>query len=89
MTVCKHVYYWGKVQGVGFRYTTADLARRYPVNGYVKNLHDGQVELFAEGATADVDRFLQAVARQMADFIQGHKVEDETPQGFTEFAIRS
>jgi acylphosphatase len=88
MTVCKHVYFWGKVQGVGFRYTTVELARHYAVTGYVKNTLDGQVELVAEGAKEEVDRFLTAVAGKMAGYIKGQTVQVETPQGFEEFQIR-
>lgn len=39
----------GRVQGVGFRFTTAELARRFPVTGYVMNCPDGSVEVVAEG----------------------------------------
>ncbi len=43
-----HVYYAGRVQGVGFRFTTQDLARELMVSGWVKNLREGRVELLAE-----------------------------------------
>lgn len=39
----------GKVQGVGFRYSTLSRARRLKLTGYVKNLWDGGVEVLAEG----------------------------------------
>jgi acylphosphatase len=87
MKACKRVLYWGKVQGVGFRYTAFHLAENYPVAGYVRNLLDGQVELVAEGAAADVDRFLQAVAARMAGFIKGHAIADEQAQDFERFEI--
>jgi acylphosphatase len=89
MTVCKRVTYWGRVQGVGFRYTTASVAQRYPLTGYVRNMLDGQVELVVEGASHDVDRFLAAVAGEMADFIQASTIQDEPPQGSEGFTIRS
>jgi acylphosphatase len=89
MAVCKHVYYWGKVQGVGFRYTVARLAQHHPVAGYVRNLLDGQVELIVEGDAAEVDRFLAAVASQMSGYIKGHTALDKTPQGFDKFEIRA
>ena len=40
--------YEGRVQGVGFRYRTSQLAQRYPITGFVKNLADGTVELVAQ-----------------------------------------
>lgn len=39
----------GQVQGVGFRYFTTHLANRIGVYGYVKNLRDGSVEVYAIG----------------------------------------
>jgi acylphosphatase len=87
MPICKRVYFWGKVQGVGFRYTAYNLARQYPVTGYVSNTLDGQVELVVEGEAGDVDRYLNALAERMAGFIQGQKIEEVAPQGFGEFAI--
>lgn len=38
------------VQGVGFRYFTQDAAEKLQVSGYVRNLRDGRVEVFAMGA---------------------------------------
>ena len=44
-----HVYYSGRVQGVGFRFTAAGIARSHGVSGFVSNLSDGRVELTLEG----------------------------------------
>jgi len=43
------VLYEGYVQGVGFRWTTKHIARGYEVCGWVRNLHDGRVELQVSG----------------------------------------
>jgi acylphosphatase len=63
------IHYSGRVQGVGFRHTTATLARAYPVTGYVQNLADGRVKLVAEGDAADVEAFVDAVQDAMGGHI--------------------
>ena len=39
----------GSVQGVGFRFFTQRAAAKLKVGGYVRNLHDGRVEVFVMG----------------------------------------
>lgn len=58
----RHVFYEGRVQGVGFRWTTKNLARGYEVTGSVRNLPDGRVELLASGEVDEVEAFLEAIA---------------------------
>ena len=45
----RRIYYSGRVQGVGFRFSTQRLASGFAVAGSVKNLRDGRVEVVAEG----------------------------------------
>lgn len=61
MNVSRKVFYEGRVQGVGFRWTVRDLASGYDVVGQVQNLTDGRVELCVRGAEAEVDAFLLAI----------------------------
>ena len=51
----------GMVQGVGFRWFTRQLARRYNLAGWVKNRDDGSVEIAAAGDDEDVRAFLSQV----------------------------
>jgi acylphosphatase len=53
-TISRRVLVSGRVQGVWFRQTTADTARRAGVTGWVRNLTDGRVEAVLEGDPAAV-----------------------------------
>jgi acylphosphatase len=48
----------GRVQGVGFRASAQQVARRLDLAGWVRNLADGRVELEAEGPPAVIDQLL-------------------------------
>lgn len=61
----------GHVQGVGFRYSTLNVARNHPVSGIVKNLPDGRVFLDVESDTEnDAVKFLDDLADYMASYIK-------------------
>lgn len=54
----------GHVQGVGFRYTTIEIAERLGVTaGYVMNLMNGDVELVAEGTEQTLRALLAEIQR--------------------------
>jgi acylphosphatase len=46
----------GRVQGVGFRYFVDGEARTLGITGWVRNNHDGSVEVLAQGTTAQLTR---------------------------------
>lgn len=51
----------GRVQGVGFRYFTLEVARRLGLSGYVMNTPDGSVRAYAEGLRESLEQFLRAL----------------------------
>jgi acylphosphatase len=53
----------GRVQGVGFRYFTHEVARRFGLVGYVMNLRDGGVRAYAEGPRGALQAFLSQMER--------------------------
>lgn len=57
--VCAHAIITGKVQGVFFRMETRTAAKRFNVNGWVKNNMDGSVEALFEGDKKNVESILR------------------------------
>lgn len=49
----------GKVQGVFFRASTREQARRLELRGHARNLPDGRVEVWAAGDPAAIDALAQ------------------------------
>ncbi|BAU64368.1 acylphosphatase [Stanieria sp. NIES-3757] len=49
----------GQVQGVGFRMSTRSQARQIGIDGFVRNLTNGDVEIIAKGEAEKVDRLLE------------------------------
>ena len=90
MTKTVQVFYEGRVQGVGFRYTARRVAAGFEVAGFVRNLPDGRVELVASGDAEEVDGFLAGVREsELAGHIDGEAAaEIAKPAGLRGFEIR-
>ena len=67
------VFYTGKVQGIGFRYTVKTVSTGFDLTGTVRNLPDGRVELIAEGERNELEDFRGAIR----DSGLGHFVQKE------------
>lgn len=76
----QRIFYEGKVQGVGFRWTVKRLATGYDVTGWVRNLTDGRVELLAMGEAVEVQAFLDGIAEsELKANIRHVSVSDTEP----------
>jgi acylphosphatase len=53
----------GRVQGVGFCWFVRDLVRRHAIEGEVRNLADGRVEVRARGGAHEIESLVDAVRR--------------------------
>lgn len=89
MRIARRFLITGRVQGVGFRYFTQDVASREGVTGWVRNLPDGRVEVLAEGESEAVTRIERAIRQGP----RGARVDtvfadSETPSGgYVTFSI--
>jgi len=54
-----HVFISGRVQGVGYRFSTQDIAGVVGVQGWVRNLPDGRVEAVFEGTPQQVEEMIR------------------------------
>ncbi|AQT67410.1 Acylphosphatase [Anaerohalosphaera lusitana] len=77
----KKIIYKGRVQGVGFRYTASRIADRYELKGYVKNLPDGSVEIFAQGHPDDIQDFIADLQETFAAHIRDREMHKQEPSG--------
>ena len=83
------VYFTGRVQGVGFRYQTMQLAKEFDVSGCVQNLPDGRVLLEVEGSLGEVRGFVAAVQERMVSYIRKSELtETSRAAQFRGFSMR-
>jgi len=68
-------WFEGHVQGVGFRYQTVAVAKGFEVTGYVRNLVDGRVHLYAEGEESEVAAFQTEVESELKSYIRETEVK--------------
>ena len=81
-------FFTGRVQGVGFRYSTFQIAKGFEVNGFAKNLIDGRVELQVEGEEGECKAFLAEVESELDGFIRKtERRETLGPKRFNSFTI--
>jgi acylphosphatase len=90
MRVARRYLISGRVQGVGFRYFTKDVADREGVTGWVRNLPDGRVEALLEGDDEAVTRVERALWQGPGGArVATVAVDGEPPSGaYHDFSVR-
>lgn len=80
----------GLVQGVGFRYFVVRAAEKLNLNGFVKNLPNGDVQAVAEGPEGMINElYKQMKSGPMRSSVRKHKIEwSETKNEFKGFEVR-
>jgi acylphosphatase len=75
----KHITFIGRVQGVGFRFTAFNIANRYDLTGFVRNLPDGTVEMFVQGPAETIENCIRDIQEEFGRFIRETKIQDCPP----------
>jgi acylphosphatase len=75
----KRYYVSGTVQGVGFRYFVEHAARQLDLSGYVRNLSDGRVEVYAIGLRASLSVLRQELQHGPRGAFVSRVDEEEAP----------
>ena len=79
----------GRVQGVGFRYWTVQVARELVITGWVRNCPDYSVEIFAEGDGATLYDFFNVVQHSHPRaYISNFTITAAQYQGLESFDVR-
>ncbi len=84
-----HIFFHGIVQGVGFRYTVQRYAVRLDLNGWVRNVPDGSVEVLVEGAKKDIEKLCRDVEEHFSGYIRNKEIHflEDAVHKFTNFKI--
>jgi acylphosphatase len=87
--VCLHGYVSGRVQGVSFRQYTSEQAERLDLDGWVRNLDDGRVELLFEGEEVAVNALAAWLEKgpKLAK-VKTVELEAQPLQGIAGFVVR-
>jgi acylphosphatase len=82
------VYISGLVQGMFFRVFIKENADKIGVNGFVRNLEDGRVEVFIEGDSDSVNKMIEICKKgpRHAD-VKGVEIKSEKFQNFRNFKV--
>ena len=77
----------GRVQRVGYRNFVRVMANRNRVNGIVRNLNNGMVEIFADGPKENVDQFIRSIQPKnptiTTAIVEGIEINTEGSPGFS------
>ena len=73
----KQVIFKGRVQGVGFRYTTHRAACRYDLTGFVRNLPDGSVEALLQGTKPNIQACLDDLKDSFGGYLREINTTDQ------------
>ena len=74
--ITRQIRVWGRVQGVGFRFFTHQLAIQLDICGTVQNKMDGSVFVIAQGDDKAVTRFIERVKASVSPYGRVDRYEE-------------
>ena len=87
--ITEQILFSGRVQGVGFRYTTQRIATGLPLRGFVRNLPDRRVEVIVTGSAASIQRLIAGLREYFGTGITDmDRHIMEAPEIFEGFEVR-
>ena len=61
--ICKHILFYGSVQGVGFRWRAKNAAEHFSCTGWVRNEWDGSVSMEIQGTEEAIESVILAIEK--------------------------
>ncbi|OQY10939.1 MAG: acylphosphatase [Marinitoga sp. 4572_148] len=87
--LAKQYRVYGRVQGVGFRWFVNKIAESLNLKGYVMNMPDGSVEIWAEGNENELEKLKSFIIKGNGfSKIEDIKEEIVPIEGYTHFYIK-
>ena len=87
--ITEQILFSGRVQGVGFRYTTQRIATGLPLRGFVRNLPDRRVEVIVTGSASSIQRLVAGLREYFGTGITDiDRQIMEAPEDFQNFEVR-
>lgn len=84
----KHIFFSGRVQGVGFRYKAYYIAQSLGLTGWIRNCYDGRVEMEVQGTIEDIDRMIVQLQNQRYIVIENIQARAMDVKQENSFSVR-
>ena len=85
---CMHLIVSGRVQGVFFRDNTRKKAIELGLNGYAKNLPDGNVEVVAQGDEDKLKKLIEFIKKGPGiAIVENIQIKNKEPENFKNFEV--
>lgn len=86
----RHLIVSGRVQGVGFRWSTLQVAHKLGVSGWVQNQFDGTVKIEVQGPADLVHQFIAIIKKGPTSYarVDRCQISDGQLKHYGSFTVR-